>query len=232
MHEPTAELFFDRPDEIGIPGLWPGGPVWAALGRHLREVLEAAVRRDLRGEIHPGAVILDGPVFVGEGAVIEPGAVIKSPCWIGPKAEIRAHAYVREYSVIGAGATVGHCTEVKGSILLPGAVAPHFNYVGDSIMGRGVNLGAGTILSNLKNSDGNVHLVLDGQPVDTGLRKLGAILGDGSKTGCNSVLNPGVLFGRGVVCYPNASVRAGLYPAGTILKLRQDQPMAQARPRG
>lgn len=222
--------FFDALDDLGTAGFWRAGePVWAALGARLREVMDGAVRREIKGSVMPGATLFDGAIFVGEGAVIEPGAVIKAPVWIGPGAEIRAHAYLREHSWIGPGAVVGHCTEVKGSILLPGAVAPHFNYVGDSILGRDVNLGAGTILSNLKNVEGHVFVPVDGQPVDTGLRKFGAILGDGSKTGCNTVTNPGVIFGRRVVCYPNASIRAGLYPDGTIVKLRQDQPLDRLR---
>ena len=125
--------------------------------------------------------------------------------------------------LLGRGALVGAHSEVKGSILLPGAKAPHQNYVGDSILGRDVNLGAGTILSNVKNVGREVTFRVAGELVHTGLRKFGAVLGDGCKTGCNTVLNPGTLLGPGSVTYPNATLRAGYYPPRTLIKVRQQQ---------
>jgi len=122
--------------------------------------------------------------------------------------------------------------------LLPGAHAPHFNYVGDSILGRRVNLGAGTKLSNLTvisvkdqltGKRPAIMLPIDGTVYDTGLAKLGAIMGDDAQTGCNSVLNPGVLLGPRCLVYPNASLPKGFYPADTIIKLRQKQVRVQRR---
>jgi len=101
---------------------------------------------------------------------------------------------------------VGHATEVKHSVLLPGAKAPHFNYVGDSILGKDVNLGAGTKLSNLRNDGGEVHLRVGGERVASGLRKFGALLGEGAALGCNSVTNPGVVLGCNSVVWPNVTV--------------------------
>jgi len=129
--------------------------------------------------------------------------------------------------IMGNESLVGAHSEVKGSILLPNAKAPHQNYVGDSILGRRVNLGAGTILSNVKNVGREVTFHHDGTVVHTGLRKFGAILGDDCKTGCNTVLNPGVLLGPGCVTYPNATLRGGYYPAGTLVKVRQNQQMME-----
>ena len=148
----------------------------------------------------------NGKVIVESSAVIEVGAHLIGPCYVGPKAEIRHGAYVRAYSWICSGAVVGHASETKHSVLLPGAKAPHFNYVGDSILGGGVNLGAGTKISNLRNDGGEVHLLIHGQRVGSGLRKFGAILGEGCQLGCNSVMNPGVILGCNSIVWPNATV--------------------------
>ena len=107
---------------------------------------------------------------------------------------------------------VGHCTEVKHSILLPGAKAPHFNYVGDSILGGGVNLGAGTKLSNLRNDGKEVHVRINNERIGSGLRKFGAILGEGCQLGCNSVTNPGVVLGCNSAVFPNSTV-TGIHEA-------------------
>jgi NDP-sugar pyrophosphorylase family protein len=153
-----------------------------------------------------------GPVIIDSSAIIQPSSHFIGPCYVGPKAQIRHGAYVREFSWICSGAVVGHCSEVKHSILLPGAKAPHFNYVGDSILGAGVNLGAGTKLSNLRNDGGEVHVRLDGQRIGSGLRKFGAILAEGCQLGCNSVTNPGTILGCNSIVWPNVTV-TGIYPS-------------------
>ena len=147
-----------------------------------------------------------GKVIVEATALIEVGAHLIGPCYIGPKAEIRHGAYVRGFSWICSEAVVGHASEIKHSVLLPGAKAPHFNYVGDSILGKGVNLGAGTKISNLRNDGGEVQLRIHGERVGSGLRKFGAILGEGGQFGCNSVTNPGVILGCNSVVWPNVTV--------------------------
>ncbi|MBT5594868.1 MAG: glucose-1-phosphate thymidylyltransferase [Euryarchaeota archaeon] len=147
-----------------------------------------------------------GKVIVESSARIEIGAHLIGPCYVGPKAEIRHGAYVRPYSWICAGAVVGHASETKHTVLLPGAKAPHFNYVGDSILGKGVNLGAGTKISNLRNDGGEVQLRIDGKRIGSGLRKFGAVLGEGCQLGCNSVTNPGVMLGCDSVVWPNMTV--------------------------
>jgi bifunctional N-acetylglucosamine-1-phosphate-uridyltransferase/glucosamine-1-phosphate-acetyltransferase GlmU-like protein len=112
---------------------------------------------------------------------------------------------------------VGNSTEVKNALLFNHAVAPHFNYIGDSILGHKAHLGAGVILSNFKSLPGNVMVEMNGQPFDTGLRKFGALIGDGAEIGCNAVLNPGSIIGRGAVIYPSVNWR-GILPANTIAK--------------
>ena len=147
-------------------------------------------------------IIIDPSARIGDGVVIE------GPCYIGPNAEIRHSAYLRSGSWICEGALVGHSSEIKNSILLPGAKAPHFNYVGDSILGFGVNLGAGTKLSNVRNDRGRIFVRLrDGRKADTGVHKLGSLIGDGSQLGCNVVTNPGTLIGPNSMIVPNSTVR-------------------------
>ncbi|HSN54003.1 MAG TPA: hypothetical protein VLT32_05000 [Candidatus Sulfomarinibacteraceae bacterium] len=200
-----------------------GEPVWSALGDRLRAYLEAWGDWTVAGELPPGVHVLGDRIFMAPGCSVEPGAVIVGPAIISAGVTIRTGAYVREHVILGDGALVGAHSEVKGSVLLPGAKAPHQAYVGDSILGRDVNLGAGTICSNVKNVGREVTFRAGGEVVHTGLRKFGAVLGDEVKTGCNTVLNPGVLMGPGSVTYPNASLRGGYYPAGTLVKVRQDQ---------
>ena len=184
----------------------------------------------LNGRVSPGAFIGEAPIFIAEGAEIEPGAYIIGPAYIGPGAVVRHGAYVRENVILLNGSLLGHASEAKHSILLAGAHAPHFNYVGDSILVVDVNLGAGTKLSNLAiNSKKDprtgkrptIKLHHDGVEFDTGLAKLGAVLGDGVQTGCNAVLNPGCIVGPRTLIYPNLSLRKGVHPAGSVIKLRQ-----------
>lgn len=202
--------------------------VWEALDRLADYVEQLVPRRDIQGIVMEGA-FLQGNVFVAEGAVIEPGAMVMGPVWIGPGTVIRHTAYVRGPCLFGARCCIGHATEVKGSIFLDGAHAPHLNYVGDSILGRRVNIGAGVKLSNLKN-DGTEVVVAgpDGQKWPSGRRKLGAIVGDGVQIGCNAVASPGTLIGRDTLVYPNAVIR-GVVPPGSIVKLRQQLETVERR---
>lgn len=172
----------------------------------------------------PPDVHILGDVYIEDGAIIDPGVYIAGPTLIFKGAEIRFGAYIRGDVIVGEKAVVGHDTEVKGSILLPGAKAAHFAYVGDSILGRNVNLGAGTKLANVKVDMGknSVKVRMDDGLHDTGLRKFGAILGDGVSLGCNSVTNPGTVMGRECMAYALSSL-AGYYPAHTLIKNKQNQ---------
>ena len=170
--------------------------------------------------LHAGAILFDSNIWVGEGTVVEPGALIKGPTIIGHNTEIRQGAYVRGNCLIGNRCVVGHATEVKTSIMLDGAKAGHFAYIGDSILGNDVNLGAGTKLANLKIVQVEMKLRVEGQTYTTGLKKLGAILGDHVETGCNSVTSPGTLLGKASLVYPCVNVPGGFYPSRSVIGMK------------
>jgi NDP-sugar pyrophosphorylase family protein len=195
---------------------------WALLGDALDAVLAALPSEELAVRPSPDVHLIGDRIVVGKGTRIGPGAVIEGPIWIGEDAVIRPGAYLRSGCWIGDGALVGASTEIKRGILFPGARAPHLNYVGDSILGTGVNLGAGTVLSNFRHDGSQVLIPFSDKRLATGRRKLGAVLGDGVLTGCNCVLNPGTLVGRDTQIYPGAVLRPGIYPAASVIKLRQE----------
>ncbi|WP_410670239.1 hypothetical protein [Amycolatopsis sp. cmx-4-68] len=226
-------VFFDL-DHATVHRLFHGvDRVWDLLPR-LPELLASWLdgRQVVEGEVMTGAVIGTEPVFVAAGARVEPGAYLCGPAYVGPGVVIRHGAYVRQNCILLDGAVLGHASEMKNCVMLPRAKAPHFAYLGDSILGSRVNLGAGTKLSNLAiTAAGHRKTFLvevDGVVHDTGLTKLGAVLGDDVQTGCNAVVNPGTLLGRGVRVYPNTNVR-GYHGAGKILKLRQHIETAEWR---
>ncbi|CEM29157.1 unnamed protein product [Vitrella brassicaformis CCMP3155] len=229
---------------------------------HLAERLPAAIERCREGgeeekEREGGHVCgytvdeTKGPAFIHRTATVFPAAHIEGPCYIGPNATVGHAAYVRSNTAMCENAIVGHSSECKHSILLPHAHAPHFNYVGDSIIGWRVNLGAGTKLSNLPmmslediNTQQQQHKTpADVRTVkirikpspgedcdyvfDTSLVKMGAVLGDGVQTGCNVVCNPGVCVGRGTLVYGGVCLRGGYYAPRQIVKLRQEIEISQ-----
>lgn len=159
-------------------------------------------------------------IWVACDAIVAPTAFIGGPCIIDHGAEVRHGAYIREKAIVGKGAVVGNSTELKNAILFDRAQAPHYNYVGDSILGYHAHLGAGAITSNLKSDESNIVVHAD-PPLATGRRKLGAILGDEAEIGCQCVLNPGTVIGRGARVYPLSSVR-GVVPARHIYKSRDE----------
>jgi NDP-sugar pyrophosphorylase family protein len=175
-------------------------------------------------ELHP-TVVVTGPVHIGEGAQIAPHAYIAGPTVIGAKAQVRQGAHVRANTLAAEGAIIGHATETKHAVLLEGAAAPHFSYVGDSILGQRVNLGAGTKLSNFPMTGGAQTVVIphEGERYDTGIVKFGAILGDGVQCGCNCVTNPGTMVGPRTLIYTLTMLRKGVYPPDSVIKLRQTQ---------
>ena len=147
-----------------------------------------------------------------------PGVAVAAPAVIGPDTELRPGAFLRGNVLVGRGCVVGNSTELKNCILFDRVQVPHYNYVGDSILGRGAHLGAGAICSNVRTDKQNVVVHgADGADYPTGLRKFGAILGDGADVGCNSVLCPGAVLGPGAQVYPLSRVR-GTVPAGHIFK--------------
>jgi NDP-sugar pyrophosphorylase family protein len=200
---------------------------WEALKKI--EPYLASVKRQNPAPRFPGASIGE-KVFIGEGTVVEPGAMIKGPAIIGKNCQIRHNAYIRENVIIGDGCVVGNSSELKNALLFNGAQVPHFNYVGDSILGYKAHTGAGVICSNLKSLPGNITIMVNGVPLDTGLRKFGALIGDGAEVGCNSVLNPGSIIGRGAIIYPGVNWR-GFLPANNIAKNKAEVEVVVKRPR-
>jgi NDP-sugar pyrophosphorylase family protein len=201
---------------------------WNALAK-IRDYLRANLKRELRNRCQ-GVAFIGPDVFIGEGTVVEDGAMIKGPAIIGRNCQIRHNAYVREDVIIGDECVIGNACELKNSLLFNNCQVPHFNYVGDSILGYKAHLGAGVKISNIKLTPGNVTVEMDGVPCDTGLRKFGALLGDHAEIGCNVVLNPGSIIGRGSAIYPNVNWR-GILPQHMIVKNKSSVDVVVVRPR-
>ncbi len=194
--------------------------VWEALKR-IEDYLKTNLHPGLRNRCE-GVAFIGENVCIGEGTVVEDGVMIKGPAIIGRNCQIRHNAYVREHVIIGDHCVIGNSCELKHALLFNHAIVPHFNYVGDSILGFKAHLGAGVKVSNVKLVPGNVTVEIDGKPFDTGLRKFGAVLGDQAEIGCNAVLNPGSIIGRGAVVYPNVNWR-GVLPANRMVKNKAGQ---------
>ena len=195
-------------------------PVWTALSR-IESYLDFRLVREIRTQL-PQGVYYSDDVFIDEGTVVEPNVVIKGPAWIGKNCQIRSGAYIRENVIVGNGVTLGNSCEFKNCIIFDGCEIPHFNYIGDSILGHKAHLGAGVILSNVRLDRKPVTVQAEDEAISSGLRKFGAIIGDHAEIGCNSVLNPGSIIGRRSVVYPLSSF-SGVLPADRILTTRQSQ---------
>ncbi len=160
-------------------------------------------------------------IWIAKNAKVYPTAYINGPCIIDEEAEIRHCAFIRGNAIVGKGAVVGNSTELKNVVLFNKAQVPHYNYVGDSILGYKAHMGAGSITSNVKSDKTLVTVRYGGEKVKTGLKKFGAMLGDQVEVGCNSVLNPGTVVGKEATIYPTSSVR-GFVPEKSIFKSRDN----------
>ena len=158
-------------------------------------------------------------VWISKTAKIYPNNYIGGPCIIGPETEVRPGAFIRGNALVGAGCVVGNSTELKNVILFNKVQVPHYNYVGDSILGFKAHMGAGSITSNVKSDKLNVIVHNEGEDIATGLKKFGAMLGDNVEVGCNSVLNPGTVIGKFSNVYPTSAVR-GVVPEHSIYKAK------------
>lgn len=177
----------------------------------------------------PPGVRIEGVVHLEDGVELPAYATIIGPAWIGARTQIRPGAYIRGQVIVGRGAVLGNSCEFKNCLLLDGAQVPHFSYVGDSILGVKSHLGAGVICSNLRLDQQAVTVRLpDGTTADTGLRKVGAFLGDGAEAGCNSVLNPGTILGRRALVMPTVAA-SGYIPANHIARVRSRLEFLQRR---
>ncbi len=163
-----------------------------------------------------GYSLIAPDVLVGENVKIYPTATIEGPCIIGSGTEVRPGAFIRGSVIIGEGCVVGNSSELKNCVLLDGVQIPHYNYIGDSVLGNKSHTGAGTICSNLK-SDGKPVVIHGDVDYETGLRKIGGILADGADVGCGCVLNPGTVIGRNTSVYPLTALR-GVIPSDSIVK--------------
>lgn len=190
---------------------------WLVL-QQLTAYLAAQPLGHLNGTISSSAYLINPEqISIGEGSVVEPGAYIQGPCVIGRECVVRHGAYIRGNVLTGDRCVIGHDSEVKHAILLDKAHAAHFAYVGDSILGNEVNLGAGTKCANFKLDQSSINLHINGQRIVTHMRKLGAIIGDKTQIGCNTVTNPGTLIGQAVRCYPCLNVE-GFIPSHSLIK--------------
>ena len=203
--------------------------VWDAL-KQVASYLQFRLKPGILGELIGRPYISKG-VFVGAGTIVEQGAFLKGPAWIGANCHIRSGCYVRENVIVGDGVVMGNSCEFKNCILFDEVQVPHFNYVGDSILGYKAHLGAGVILSNVKLDHREIAVPGPEGNIATGLTKFGAIVGDRTEIGCNTVINPGTVIGRDCIIYPSANFR-GVLPSGSIVKVRQQQQVLARRDLG
>ena len=191
----TTAVELDRWMDVGRP--------WELL--EANEWKLAELDRRIEGEVHPDAELHD-PVVVEEGATVEAGVVVEGPALIGSGADVGPNAYVRGATLLSGGVHVGHAVEVKNSVVMSGAAVPHLSYVGDSLLGPDVNLGAGPQVANLRHDDEPVRQTVKGERVSTGRRKYGVVAGPGTKTGVNTSLAPGVVLSAGATTLPGERV--------------------------
>ena len=204
----TIELLLDdgyRIDVASYEGTWLDvGRPWELLDA-TNVALEGLEGQRVSGEIEPG-VHLRGAVVIEDGARLKSGTYVEGPAVIRSGAEVGPNAYIRGATVVGPDVHVGHSVEIKNSVLMADASVGHLSYVGDSVLGSGVNFGAGTNVANLRHDDANVQMTVKGESVDTGRRKLGVIVGDDAKTGINTSLNAGVRLATEATTAPGETV--------------------------
>jgi len=205
----TKELYASWPEYLAE--LFEGCEYpWEMLPK-LKDYIKALIEKGI-----PGYTLYGEGVLVGENVKIYPTATIEGPTIIGSGTEVRPGAFIRGSVITGENCVMGNSSEFKNCVLLNKVQVPHYNYIGDSIMGNKAHTGAGTICSNLK-SDGKAVVVHGDVDYETGLRKIGGILADGADVGCGSVINPGTVIGKNTSVYPLTSLR-GVYPADCIVK--------------
>ena len=225
-----AEELFSIPDNFRFKSYFAGDDSpWSWVGQ-IRGAFEG---RDFASQIPnpatiPPGVVIEGAVFLDPTVVLCPNIVIQGPAYIGAGTEIRPGAFIRGNVIVGENCVLGNSSEFKNCLLLNNVQAPHYNYVGDSILGNGAHLGAGVICSNLRLDQTNVPIKLATGYVDSGLRKLGALIGDQAEVGCNTVLNPGVVLGKRSIVYPSMSFD-GVLEAGFIAAVKQENRIVKRR---
>jgi UDP-N-acetylglucosamine diphosphorylase/glucosamine-1-phosphate N-acetyltransferase len=202
---------------IHIPeGYWMDvGKPWSVIDVN-KALLQGMMGRTVRGDVE-GNVVIKGPIHIGDGSIIKSGTYIEGPAYIGENCEVGPNTYIRPYTVLCSGVKAGSSVEVKESVVMENAKLPHLNYVGDSVVCEDVNLGAGTITANFRFDEGNVKMNVKGEKVDTGRKKLGAIIGGHVRTGINVSIMPGVKIGAWSWIYPGIVVYRDI-PSNSIVK--------------
>lgn len=215
----NASEFFALPPSLApFAAFFPADvPPWEWL-KKIGPALAAAEFPPLTRAVPPG-VHVEGKVWIDPTAKLPPYATIIGPAWIGAKTDVRPGAFIRGNVIVGEGCVLGNASEFKNCLLLDAVQAPHYNYVGDSILGNQAHLGAGVICSNLRLDQGEVTVRLPSGVAATGLRKFGAVLGDAAEVGCNAVLNPGTLLGPRALVMP-CTAFGGYLPPATIARSR------------
>jgi UDP-N-acetylglucosamine diphosphorylase / glucose-1-phosphate thymidylyltransferase / UDP-N-acetylgalactosamine diphosphorylase / glucosamine-1-phosphate N-acetyltransferase / galactosamine-1-phosphate N-acetyltransferase len=212
-----ASQFFDLSQYSHTPLFDDCQYVWEAILK-IDTYLKNYALGKIEAIIPEGAFLVKPELIsIGEGTVVEPGVYIRGPCVIGKNCTIRHGAYLRGGVVVGDNCVIGHTTEVKQSIFLNNTNAAHFAFLGETILGNQVNLGAGTKCANLKLDHQEIVIRHEGHLFRTGMKKLGAIIGDYSQLGCNAVTNPGAILGKNVFSYPSLNF-GGVVPANSIIK--------------
>jgi NDP-sugar pyrophosphorylase family protein len=190
---------------------------WEVL-EQIEPYLKRRALGSILGQISPQAYLVNPDLIsIGEGTIVEPGAYIQGPCLLGKNCVVRHGAYIRGQFIAGDQCVIGHDTEVKNAVFLQGVHAAHFAYVGDSILGNQVNLGAGTKCANVRLDRSTVKVQWEETSLSTSLRKFGAIMGDGTQIGCNAVTNPGTVMGKEVWCYACTNI-GGFIPSHSTIK--------------
>lgn len=212
MEELRAENLFDYNQTIAKPLFEEIVYPWEALPKIKEFILK--IGKTLSPEKFDK---IGEDIWIAKTAKVAPSASLTGPLIICDNAEVRHCAFIRGSAIVGENAVVGNSTELKNSILFNNVQVPHYNYVGDSILGYKVHTGAGTITSNLKSDKSLVTVNFNGRKIETGVKKFGAMIGDNVEVGCNSVLNPGTVIGRGTNVYPLSMVR-GYIPSNSIYK--------------
>ena len=228
MKELSLDYFFSLADFAFLKSVDGKTTPWQCLGL-LKDFFASYKQYKIEIDV-PSSVYLKNPdlISIGKNTIIEPGAFIEGPCIIKENCKIRHGAYLRPFVYAAEGSIIGHATEVKHSLLLPFSKAAHFAYIGDSILGRDVNLGAGVKCANLRLDKKPVYFFIGGEKIETNLSKMGAIIGDNTQIGCNVVLNPATFIGKNTICYSSLSLH-GMIPQNAIVKSQTKLSIRQKR---
>jgi UDP-N-acetylglucosamine diphosphorylase / glucose-1-phosphate thymidylyltransferase / UDP-N-acetylgalactosamine diphosphorylase / glucosamine-1-phosphate N-acetyltransferase / galactosamine-1-phosphate N-acetyltransferase len=197
-----ANQLFELPKSIPFGNYFkPSSTPWEWVPA-IKEALSSFNYKSADSQNTPSGVVISGDVYIHPSVKLPPFASIQGPAWIGAGTEIRPGAFIRGNVIIGENCVIGNSCEYKNCLLMDNVQTPHYNYIGDSILGSGSHLGAGVILSNLRLDQANIHAHTDHGRIDTEMRKLGAILGEHAEVGCNAVLQPGTILGKKSVVMP------------------------------